>query len=136
VTVAHLSDIGGRQWSADASEVFEEGIRFPVIKMVKEGNMDSAAMSLLETNVRLPKQVRGDINAQIAAIHIAQQRLCELLEDYDLKDIRSISEAIYTISEEAALKKIRAIPPGRYLGRVESDGWDEKVTVVAEVTVS
>src|SRR5690606_25200756 len=80
VTVAHLSDIGGRQWSADASEVFEEGIRFPVIKMVQAGKIDSAAMSMLETNVRLPKQVRGDINAQIAAIHIAHQRLCELLD--------------------------------------------------------
>lgn len=136
VTVAHLSDIGGRQWSADASEVFEEGIRFPVIKMVKAGNIDPAAMSLLETNVRLPKQVRGDINAQIAAIHIAHQRLCELLDDYGLDDICSISEAIYRVSEEAALKKIRAVPPGRYIGRVESDGWDEKVSVVAEVTVS
>src|SRR5690606_23340695 len=85
---------------------------------------------------RLPKQVRGDINAQIAAIHIAHQRLCELLDDYGLDDIRSISEAIYRVSQEAALKKIRAIPPGRYTGRVESDGWDEKVSVVAEVTVS
>ena len=136
VTIAHLSDIGGRQWSADASEVFEEGIRFPVVKMVEAGELNRFAMQILENNVRLPKQVRGDIKAQIVAIHIANQRLCELLGEYGLDDISSIASAIYSASEEAALQEIRKIPPGRYTGRVEADGWDEKVVVVAEVTVS
>jgi len=136
VTVAHLSDIGGRQWSADASEVFEEGIRFPVIKMVEAGAINQFAMNLLETNVRLPRQVRGDINAQIVAIHIAQRRLCEMLGEYDLPDIAGIASAIYRVSEEAALKEIRKIPPGRYVGHAQTDGWDEPVKIKATVTVS
>ncbi len=136
VTVAHLSDIGGRQWSADASEVFEEGIRFPVIKMVEAGSINLLAMRILEANVRLPEQVRGDINAQIVAIHIAQRRLREMLAEYALPDIRLIATAIYKASEEAALREIRQIPPGDYFGTVEADGWDEPVKIMAKVTVS
>jgi len=136
VTVAHLSDIGGRQWSADASEVFEEGIRFPVIKMVEAGAVNPLAVNILETNVRLPAQVRGDINAQIVAIHVAQRRLREMLAEYDLSDIGEIADAIYRASEEAALREMRQIPPGVYVGTVETDGWDETVKIIAEVTVS
>ena len=136
VTVAHLSDIGGRQWSADANEVFEEGIRFPVIKMVKGGVPNSLAMQLLEANVRLPQQVRGDIDAQIVAINVAQRRLREMLDEYRLKDIRGIAEAIFSVSEKAALHEIKRIPPGVYRGSVECDGWDETIKLVVAITVS
>ncbi len=136
VTVAHLSDIGGRQWSADATEVFEEGIRFPVIKMVERGALNPLAMKILEANVRLPAQVRGDIDAQIVAISVAQRRLKEMLAEYELPDIAEIADAIFRASEEAALREIRQIPPGIYKGSVESDGWDETVKITAAVTVS
>lgn len=136
VTVAHLSDIGGRQWSADANEVFEEGIRFPVIKMVEAGKLNSLAMTLLETNVRLPLQVRGDIDAQIVAINVAQKRVVEMLAEYDLSSLQEIADAIYQASETAALREIRQIPAGTYKGSVECDGWNETIKVVAAVTVS
>jgi N-methylhydantoinase B len=136
VTVAHLSDIGGRQWSADASEVFEEGICFPVLKMVEGGTLNQLVMKILEKNVRLPEQVRGDIDALIVAIGVAERRLKEMLVEYDLPDIAEIATAIYRASEEAALREIRQIPPGIYRGSVETDGWDETVKIMAAVTVS
>ncbi len=136
IAVAHLSDIGGRQWSADAGEMYEEGIRFPVIKLADEGRINPWVMQMLEANVRLPQQVRGDIEAQMGALRVAERRLVEMLEEYGLTDIRDIAEAIFKASEEAALRELRLIPPGTYHGSVESDGWDEKVRIQAAVIVT
>lgn len=136
VTVAHVSDIGGRQWSADASEVFEEGIRFPVMKLMESGELNDFAMTLLESNVRLPAQVRGDIDAQIVAIHIVTRRLHEMFGEYAIKHIRDIATAIHQASRNAALHEIRKVPHGTYVGEVETDGWNETIRIRATVTVS
>jgi len=122
VAVAHLSDIGGRQWSADANEMFEEGIRFPVIRLAEAGRFNPLVMQLLEANVRLPQQVRGDVEAQVAALGVASRRLAEMLDEYGLDGIDAIAEAIFAASNEAALKALRKIPEGTYTGSVESDG--------------
>lgn len=136
IAVAHLSDIGGRQWSADANELYEEGIRFPVIKLAEQGRFNTLVMQMLETNVRLPQQVRGDIEAQVGALGVAERRLVEMLEEYGLDDIEEISQAIFNASKEAALRELRLIPPGVYHGSVESDGFDEKVSIQATITVT
>ncbi len=136
IAVAHLSDIGGRQWSADANEMFEEGIRFPVIKLAEQGRINPWVMQMLEANVRLPQQVRGDIEAQMGALRVAERRLIDLLQEYRLPDIREIAEAIFKASQEAALRELRQIPPGVYVGSVESDGWDERVRIQATLTVT
>ena len=136
IAVAHLSDIGGRQWSADAGEMYEEGIRFPVVKLAEEGRMNPWVMQMLEANVRLPQQVRGDIEAQMGALRVADRRLAEMLDEYGLEGIDDIAAAIFHASEEAALRELRQIPPGTYVGGVDSDGWDEPVRIRATVTVT
>lgn len=136
LAVAHLSDIGGRQWSADANEMFEEGIRFPVIKLAEAGCFNPLVMQMLDANVRLPQQVRGDIEAQVGALGVAERRLVEMLDEYGLADICDIAAAIFTASEEAALRELRLIPPGVYTGSVDSDGFDEPVSIQAKVTVT
>jgi N-methylhydantoinase B len=135
MAVAHLSDIGGRQWSADANEVYEEGLRFPVIKLADAGRFNEFALTLLETNVRLPQQVRGDFEAQMGALRVAERRLLEMLDEYELTGIDEIAEAIFKASEEAALRELRRIPEGTYIGTVDSDGFDERVSIRATVTV-
>lgn len=136
IAVAHLSDIGGRQWSADANEMYEEGVRFPVIKLSDAGKINELVFQMLEANVRLPQQVRGDIEAQMGALRVAERRLIEMLQEYGLADIDEIAQAIFKASTEAALKELRLIPPGVYRGSVESDGFDEKVVIHATLTVT
>jgi N-methylhydantoinase B len=135
VTIAHLSDVGGRPLSADANEVFEEGIRFPVMKLVDGGVMNQLALDLLAANVRLPQQVLGDISAQITAIRLVDRRLHEMLAEYGLADIGAISRGIFAASESAALRELRQIPAGTYTGSVEADGWGETIRITAQVTV-
>jgi N-methylhydantoinase B len=136
VTIAHLSDIGGHQWSAGCNEVFEEGIRFPVLKLAANGHINQLVLDILKANVRVPERVLGDVDAMLAAMHVCEQRLIEFLHDYGLADLRSVAEAIYTVSERAALDEIQAIPAGTYFGAVEADGWDSPIRITAKVTVS
>lgn len=136
MAVAHLSDIGGRPWSADANEVFEEGIRFPVVKLMDRGMINPLLMAMLRGNVRLPQQVEGDIAAQLSALAVSAQRVGELLEEYKLHDLTTVAEAIFAASSRAALTELAGIPPGDYFGSVDSDGFDEAIHIQARVTVS
>ena len=135
VTVAHLSDIGGRQWSADANEVFEEGILIPVTKLYRRGKLNTAVLDILKANVRLPDQVLGDIDAQIVAAQVATKRLRELMREARLADLTSLTQAIFDISARSLGTAIRALPSGTFVGEVEADGWDEPVHIHATVNI-
>ncbi|HXJ83705.1 MAG TPA: hydantoinase B/oxoprolinase family protein [Candidatus Methylomirabilis sp.] len=135
VTVAHLSDVGGRQWSADANEMFEEGVRIPVLKLRRRGTVDPVVLKILEANVRVPDQVLGDINAQMVAIELVSRRLLELLAEYDLPDLRRLRASIFRVSERALSKEIRALPAGTYTAEIEADGWDTPVRIRVAITI-
>src|SRR5262249_20754514 len=136
VTVAHLSDVGGRQWSADANEMFEEGVRVPVIKFRRRGTIDATVLKILEANVRVPDQVVGDINAQLVAIDLGLARLLELLVEYRFSDLRRLRDSIFHVSEQALQKEIRKLPPGAYIAETEADGWDTPVRIRVTITIS
>lgn len=136
VAVAHLSDVGGRQWSADSNEVFEEGVRIPVLKLMDKGVMNKMLLRILETNVRVPDRVLGDVHAMLSAIHVCEQRLQEFLRDYAQPDLSAVSEAIYKVSGDAALREVRRLPAGTYVGEVEADGWDAPIKIRASITIS
>ena len=110
VTIAHLSDVGGRQWSADSTEVFEEGIRFPVLKLMQKGKLNQFALDLMALNVRLPDQVLGDIRAQLAASHVAEDRLLLTLAEYGLTSLNEIAKEIFHVTEGITRQEIQRIP--------------------------
>ncbi|NBS21654.1 MAG: hypothetical protein EBS75_08375 [Betaproteobacteria bacterium] len=136
MAVAHLSDIGGRQWSADASELFEEGIRFPVLKLVEAGIPNELVMRLLLENVRLPQQVQGDMLAQLAALSVSEQRVLECLQEHNFESLDRIADAIFDASSRAALAELATLKHGVYVGEVDSDGFDESIHIQARVEVS
>lgn len=136
VTIAHLSDVGGRQWSANSTEVFEEGIRFPVLKLMQKGKLNQFALDLMALNVRLPDQVLGDIRAQLAASHVAEDRLLLTLAEYGLTSLNEIAKEIFHVTEGITRQEIQKIPPGVYSGQVEADGWEESIVIKAAVTTT
>ena len=135
VTVAHLSDIGGRQWSASSTELYEEGLHIPILKLYEGGVRNEIIIKIFEANVRLPSQVVGDIEAQVVAINVVKRRLLEFMEEYGLSDIGDIAKAIYNVTEEAVQKQLRNIPEGTYTAEVEGDGWEESIRIRATVNV-
>jgi N-methylhydantoinase B len=131
---AHLSDIGGRV-SAEAEDLFEEGLQLPIMKLVERGKPNELAMKFIRLNSRTPKQIIGDLHAQMAANQMAESRIIELLEDTGLTDLEALSDALQDRTEAAMRAAIERLPDGTYRGQVYSDGYDETLTIKAAVTV-
>jgi N-methylhydantoinase B len=135
-SIAHMADIGGTLWSADAHDVFEEGIRIPPMLLFDGGRLNDALMDIVRANVRLPEQVAGDLIAQVAAGETAARRLRELVEETGLADLDELSRIVRDRAEAAMRQAIAAVPDGVYRGTLDTDGTsDEPVHLEAAVTV-
>jgi N-methylhydantoinase B len=132
---AHLVDIGGRN-SAESVDLFEEGLRILPSKLMQAGEPNEEIFKFLKGNSRIPDQMIGDINAQIAATEIAQRRLIEMLDEYGLDDLDALSTEIQARTEVAMRAEIRRLPDGEYFGHVTSDGIKEPIEIYVKVTIA
>jgi N-methylhydantoinase B len=78
-SIAHSPDIGGSLWAADCRELYEEGLRIPPVKFLRQGEPNRDLFDLMLGNVRVPEQVLGDLYAQVAAQQVCARRLGEFL---------------------------------------------------------
>ena len=138
----HWPDIGGMVpggFSAKATEVEQEGLRLPPVKLFKRGEMDSEIYSIIASNIRIADQRIGDIRAQAAALKVGERRLTGLLDRYGLE---TVVEAITEIRDRAAAlmrSHIATIPDGVYRSEafVDSDGIvNEPLKIALAVTKS
>src|SRR5229473_1666649 len=82
-SIAHLPDVGGRPLHSEASDIFEEGIRFPIVKLHKAGVPNQDVFDIIAASVRLPTEVLGDLESMIAANNVMGRELLKLLDGYD-----------------------------------------------------
>lgn len=85
VNIAHNSDVGGMapgSLSGDATEIFQEGLRLPAIKLISKGKTEQAVMDIITVNSRMPDYILGDVWAAIASVRIGARRLEGLAEKY------------------------------------------------------
>lgn len=135
-SIAHMADIGGTLWSADTTDVFEEGLRIPPMLLFEAGRLNEALVAVLQANVRLPDQVAGDVTAQVSAGETAARRLRELLDETGIGDFEALSRAVCGRAEAAMRRAIAAVPDGTYRSALDTDGTpDEPVHLEAAVTV-
>ena len=136
----HWPDIGGMVpggFSANATEVEQEGLRLPPVKLFKRAVLDEEILSIILSNIRIADQRIGDIRAQGAALETGEKRLAALLERYGAD---TVDEAIAELRERAAHQmraKIAGIPDGDYAGHsiVDSDGVvDEPLHIRLRIT--
>lgn len=133
--VAHSPDVGGRLLSAEARDVFEEGLRVPVSKFIDRGIPNALLISIFRANSRVPDVMIGDLMAQVAANRVADRLLVEFLEREGLADITAFANEIKVRSEQAVCDAILRIPAGSYAGSVTMDGLDEPLTIACTVEV-
>ncbi|MGH7919056.1 MAG: hydantoinase B/oxoprolinase family protein [Candidatus Dormibacteraceae bacterium] len=129
----HAIDIGGRGLSADASEVFEEGLQIPITKLYRGGEPNQELFRLLRANVRAPDEVLGDLHAQVAGNQVGADRLLHYLDDFHLLDLEDLGDEIVGRSERAMRQAIELVPDGDYHQVCFTDGFSEPVRV--EVTL-
>lgn len=132
----HSPDIGGRILSAAATEVFEEGLRLPILKLRTASGPDESLEELIRANVRTPDETMGDIYAQVAANQVGARSLGRMMDEFDLESIDPVAAEIMGRSEDALRTALRGVRDGRYHAGMTSDGFDgEPVDLAVTVTV-
>jgi len=132
---AHVTDIGGRGFGADANDVHEEGLYLPIMKFAERGTADQTLLSLIRGNVREPDQLVGDIYALANSNEIGHNRLIDMVEEFGLSDLSGISDFILTNSREATLARINALTPGEAEGHLRIDGYDTPIDLHVKLTI-
>jgi len=132
---AHIVDIGGRGFGADAHSVYEEGLHIPIMKLADRGTVDATLIRLIRSNVREPDQLVGDVYALATCNEIGHRRLAEMMVEFGLTDLSGISDFILTHSRRATLDRIAALPGGVAQGQMRIDGYDTPVDLVVKVTI-
>lgn len=136
----HWPDIGGMVpggFSAKATEVEQEGLRLPPVKLFKRGEMDREIYAIITSNIRIADQRIGDIKAQAAALKVGERRLTELLERYGADTVTAAVGEIRARAAQAMRGHIAAIPDGIYRSEafVDSDGVvNEPLKIALAVT--
>jgi N-methylhydantoinase B/oxoprolinase/acetone carboxylase alpha subunit len=127
---AHHSDVGGMTPGSMplATELFQEGLIIPPLKLYSRGRMNQAVFDLLLSNVRTPDERRGDLLAQIAANEIGRVRLEEAVDRFGAAKVRLYSALIQDYTEGFLRATIKAIPDGTYAfeDHLDDDGVSDR----------
>jgi N-methylhydantoinase B len=126
---AHHADVGGMAPGSLplSTELYQEGIIIPPVKLVDKGERSEGILSLITANSRAPDERRGDLEAQLAAQRMGARRLVALVEDHGEARVQEHAAALMDTSRRMTEEVIRAIPNGTYTfeDALESNGGDE-----------
>ncbi|WP_298859875.1 hydantoinase B/oxoprolinase family protein [uncultured Sulfitobacter sp.] len=132
---AHIVDIGGRGFGADAASVYEEGLYLPIMKFAERGEVDQTLIRIVRGNVREPDQLVGDMYALATCNEIGHRRLIDMMQEFDLSDLSGIATFILDNSRRATLERIAALPRASADGVLTVDGFATPITLKVKVTV-
>lgn len=132
---AHIVDIGGRGFGADAASVYEEGLYIPIMKFADRGTVDETLTRIIRGNVREPDQLIGDIYALATCNEIGHRRLIDMMQEFDLSDLNGIADFILDNSRRATIERIAALPQTSADGEITMDGFDRPITLTVKVSI-
>jgi len=113
----HWTEVGGMaagSWTTNSTEIYQEGLQFPCIKIFNEGEPNQSLIDLIRANVRTPDMSIGDMYAQAASLRIAEKRFQELCEKYSVENVLAGVETLMNHSEQLVIQEIKKIPRGTY----------------------
>lgn len=113
---AHHSDVGGMSPGSMplASEIYQEGLRLPPVRLVRGGNVDADLLAVILANVRTPAEREGDLRAQLAAMKRGELRLRELTARYGLAHLETCARALSDYSERMMRAVLASMPRGQF----------------------
>ena len=132
---AHIVDIGGRGFGADANSIYEEGLYIPIMKFAERGEVDKTLIRIVRGNVREPDQAVGDFYALASCNEIGHRRLTDMMNEFDLSDLDDIAGFILENSRRATLERIAALPRARALGSMTIDGYSHPVKLAVTLDI-
>ena len=139
--IGHVADIGGMapgSFAANATEVYQEGLRLPPVKIVRRGEAVKDIWDIILANHRTPRNSWGDFHAMIGSLNIAERRLLSLIGKYGRDFLRTASKQLMDHSERWMRAEIARIPSGTYYFEdcMDNDGVvDKPVWIRLRLTV-
>ncbi|MAE92791.1 MAG: methylhydantoinase [Pelagibaca sp.] len=127
-TLAHHADVGGIVPGSNAlgaSEIYQEGLRLPFLKLFERGEMNAALWEVIGLNVRVPEMVHGDLRAQMAASRAGRRSFADLVERFGVTEVLAAAEALHDYAERLGRAEIRDLPNGTYHFTDHMDGLGE-----------
>jgi len=128
-STCHTADIGGHVLSAEAREVYEEGLFIPIMKLYAGGRLDPSLAALIRANTRLPELVMGDFHAQIAGGEVGAERLDEFMTEFGLARLEPLADEIIGRTERAMRESLAGLRRGVYTYELASDGFEEPIVI-------
>ncbi len=141
VVICHHTDVGGRvagSNASDSTEIFQEGLRIPALKLFEGGEPNRTLLKLIEKNVRLPDRVIGDLKAQYAACRTGAREIGKLIDRYGAPMAQAYFAELLDYAERMTREEIRKWPDGtyRFTDYIDDDGFsDTPLPIAVAITV-
>ena len=132
---SHLTDIGGLGVGPDATDIHMEGLYIPMLKLADRGVMNKTLLKLVSQNTRQPVETEGDVYSLAACNDIGCKRLVEMMNEFEIDDLKNLSDFIYDKSLSAVENEIKKIPNGVYENLMMIDGFEKDIKLEAKLTV-
>lgn len=119
---AHWTEVGGKDpgsWTVDATEIFQEGLQFPCVKLFDRGVVNEAVVDIIRANVRFPEASLGDMWAQVASLKTGDKRFTELCGRYGTELVMASIDRLLDQGEIVSLKELARLPKGTF----EAEDW-------------
>ena len=139
---AHWTEIGGKDpgsYSADATEVYQEGLQFPGIKVYERGVANQALLDLIAVNVRLPDMTLGDLQACAASLKVGEQRFLAVMDKYGRNTTLTAIDKLLDHGDAMVMEKFKTLPKGDFYAEdvIDEDGMGNgPFTVKVKVTIT
>ncbi len=141
VVICHHTDVGGRvpgSNASDSTEIYQEGLRLPVLKLYDRGKPNAMLFEIIERNVRLPDRVIGDLKAQYAACHVGAREIRKLFDRYGVETCQGYFSELLDYAERMTREQIAAWPDGtwHFIDHLDNDGFtDTPIPISVAITV-
>jgi N-methylhydantoinase B len=132
---AHVIDVGGLGMGPEGRSVFEEGIYVPILKCFDQGQPNETFFDFMRAGSRLPVELEGDIYSLCACNDAAARRLVQMMDEFAMDSLDPLAGFIFDSSHRATLAEIAKLQRGVFRNEISSDGYDEPVTLHAEMSI-
>ncbi len=139
-TICHQTDMGGRvagSNASDSTEIYQEGLRIPPVRMYEAGEPNETLFRLIEKNVRLPVRVFGDLRAQLSACHVAEEAFVRLVAKHGAGPVKAYMGELIDYTERLTRAALRELPDGEWSFEdwIDDDGIDLGRPIPLKVTI-
>jgi N-methylhydantoinase B len=143
VNKGHWSEVGGMafgSWNPNATEIYQEGIMLPCVKLFEEGKPNRDVIDIILENSRLPDYTYGDMEAQAASMRVAARRVQALIDKYGVDSVLLAMQKLLDDGEKYAMLKLKELPKGEFEAEDYIDaaiaGTEEPVYVRAKIEIT